>query len=169
VVMHWMDYSALNDKLTKAAEDEGGIEAAWALAKIGMAYRDAAYQAGRLRVGQVTLDLISMPVSTMYTRQNRVDLENVTVGPAGLHMLREFNKAAITALTKEAATKKAAVPNGFGDNGGSSEQPLSKRAKQSAAALEKKPEEQKGQHKSTQGAASSAADTTGRGKAAGGK
>jgi hypothetical protein len=167
--MLWMDYSALNDKLTKAAEDEGGIEAAWALAKIGMAYRDAAYQAGRLRVDQVTLDLISKPVSTMYTRHNRMDLETVTVSPAGLQVLREFYKASITARTKAAANKKAAVPNGFGDNGGSSEQPLSKRAKHRAAALEKKPEEQKGQHKSTQGAASSAADTTGRGQPAGGK
>jgi hypothetical protein len=65
VVMLWMDYFALTDKLAKAAEDEGDIEAAWALAKIGMAYRDAAYQAGRLRVDQVTLDLISKPVSEM--------------------------------------------------------------------------------------------------------
>jgi hypothetical protein len=28
VVMLWMDYSALTDKLAKAAEDEGDIEAA---------------------------------------------------------------------------------------------------------------------------------------------
>jgi hypothetical protein len=68
------------------------------LAKIGMAYRDAAYQAGRLRVDQVTLDLISKPVS-MYTRQNRMDLETNTVGPAGLQKLREFNRATITART----------------------------------------------------------------------
>jgi hypothetical protein len=71
------------------------------------------------------------------------------VGLAGLQMLREFNKATKTARTKAAANKEAAVPNGFGDNGGSSEQPLSKRAKQRAPALKKKPEEQKGQHKST--------------------
>jgi hypothetical protein len=105
----------------------------------------------------------------MYTRQNRMDLETVTVSPAGLQMLREFNKATKTARTKAAANKEAAVPDGFGDNGGSSAQPLSKRSKQRAAALKKKPEEQRGQHKSTQGAASSAADMTGRGQAAGGK
>jgi hypothetical protein len=58
--------------------------------------------------------------------------------------------------------------NGFGDNDGGSEQSLSKRAKQRAAALKKKPEVQKGQQKSTQGAASSTADTTGRGQPAGG-
>jgi hypothetical protein len=168
-VMLWMDYSALTDKLAKAAEDEGDIEAAWDLAKIGMAYRDAAYQAGCLRVDQVTLDLISKPVSEMYTRLNRMDLETVTVSSAGLQMLREFNKATITARTKAAANKEAAVPNGFGDNGGSSKQPLSKRAKKRAAALKKKPEEQKGQHKSTHGAASSATDTTGRGQPTGGK
>jgi hypothetical protein len=129
-----------NRQVNKAAEDEGYIEAAWALAKIGMAYRDAAYQAGRLRVDQVTLDLISTPVSEMYTRQNRIDLETVTVSPAGLQLLREFNTATIMARTKAAANKEAAVPNGFGDNGGSSEQLLSKRAKQRAAALKKKPE-----------------------------
>jgi hypothetical protein len=50
VVMLWMDYSLLTDKLAKAAEDEGDIEAARALAKMGMAYRDAVYLAGRLRV-----------------------------------------------------------------------------------------------------------------------
>jgi hypothetical protein len=108
-----------------------------------MAYRDAAYQAGRLRVDQVTLDLISKPVSGMYTRQNRMDLETVTVSPAGLQMLREFNKATITARIKAAANKEAAVPNGFVDNDGSSEQPLSKRSKQRAASLKKKPEERR--------------------------
>jgi hypothetical protein len=129
VVMLWIDYSALTDKLAKAAEDEGDVEASWDLAKIAIAYRDAAYQAGRLRVDQVTLDLISKPVSEMYTRQNMMDLETVTASPAGLQMLREFNKATITARTKVAANNDAAVPNAFGDNGGSSEQPLSKRAK----------------------------------------
>jgi hypothetical protein len=137
VVMLSMDYSALTDKLAKAAEDEGDIEAAWALAKIGMAYRDAAYQDGSLRVDQVTLDLISKPVSEMYTRQNRMYLETVTVSPAGLKMLREVNKATIAACTKAAANKEAAVPHGFGDNGGSSEQPLSKRAKQRAASRQR--------------------------------
>jgi hypothetical protein len=34
VVPLWMDYSALTDKLAKAAEDEGDIAPAWALAKI---------------------------------------------------------------------------------------------------------------------------------------
>jgi head-tail adaptor len=169
VVMLWMEYSALTDKLAKAAEDEGDIEAAWALAKIWMAYRDATYQAVRLRVDQVTLNLISKPVSETYTRQNRMDLETVTVSPAGLQMLREFNKAIITARTKAAVNMEAAVPKEYGYNCGSSEQPLSTRAKQRAATLKKKPEEQKGQHNSTQGAASSATDTRGRGQPAGGK
>jgi hypothetical protein len=126
-----------NRQVGKGTEDEGDIEAAWALAKIGMAYRDAAYEAGRPRVDQVTLDLVSKPVSEMYTRQNRMDLETVTVSPAGLQMLREFKKATITARTKSADKEEAAVPNEFGDNGGSSEQPLSKRAKQRAAALKR--------------------------------
>jgi hypothetical protein len=144
VVMLWMDYSALTDKWASAAECEGDIEAAWAWAKIGMAYRDAAYQAGRLRVDQVTLDLISKPVSEMYTRQNRMDFETVTMSPAGLQIAR-INKATIAARTKTAANKEAAVPNGFGGNGGSSDESFSKRANQRAAALKKKPEEQKGQ------------------------
>jgi hypothetical protein len=92
IVMLWMDYYAQTDKLEKAAEDERDSDAAWSLAMIGMAYRDVASQAGRLRVDQVTLDLTSKPVSEMYTRQNRMELETVTVSPAGLQMLREFNK-----------------------------------------------------------------------------
>jgi hypothetical protein len=68
VVMLWMEYSALTDKLAKAAEGEGDFATAWALAKIGMAYRDAAYQAGRLRVDQVSLDFISKPVSETHAR-----------------------------------------------------------------------------------------------------
>jgi hypothetical protein len=80
-----------------------------------------------------------------------------------------IQKATITARTKSADKEEAAVPNEFGDNSGSSEQPLSKRAKQRAAALKKKPEEQKGQYKYPKGAASSAADTTGCGEPAGGK
>jgi hypothetical protein len=58
VALLWTDYSQLSDKLAKAAEDYGEITSAWELSKIGMAYRDAAYQAGRMRVDQVTLDLI---------------------------------------------------------------------------------------------------------------
>jgi hypothetical protein len=91
VLMLWMDYSQLAYKLAKAAGDDGDITTAWELCKIGMAYRDAAYQAGRMRVDQVTLDLISRSVSEMYTRQNRMELETATVRPDGLRMLREFN------------------------------------------------------------------------------
>jgi hypothetical protein len=43
----------------------------------------------------------------------------VTVSPTGIQMLREFNKATVTARTKAAATKEAAEANGFGDSGGS--------------------------------------------------
>jgi hypothetical protein len=42
VVIFWIDYSALTDKLANEAVDEGGIATAWALNKIGMVYRDAA-------------------------------------------------------------------------------------------------------------------------------
>jgi hypothetical protein len=98
-----------------------------------------------------------------------MDLETVTVSPTGLQILREFNRATVPACTKVAANKEAAVPNGYGDSGGSNEQPLSKRAKQRAAALKKNPEGQKSQHKSTQGAVSFAADRTERGQTAGGK
>jgi hypothetical protein len=74
------------------AEDEGDFATAWALTKIGMAYRDAAYQGGRLSVDLGTLDLIMKPVSEMHSRQSRMDLETVTVSQTGLQMLRELNK-----------------------------------------------------------------------------
>jgi hypothetical protein len=61
------------------AEGEEYIATAWALAKIRMAYRDAAYQAGGLRVDQITLDLISRPAYKMISRQNMVNLATVTV------------------------------------------------------------------------------------------
>jgi hypothetical protein len=160
---------AVTDKLARAAEDDGDNNTAWELSKIGMAYRDAAYQAGRMRVDQVTLDLISKPVSEMYTRQNRMELETVTVRPDGLRMLREFNKATVTARTKHAATKAAAVPTSMSDG----DPVLTRRVKKSLAAVaRKKEDEQKRPQtpkaaKTNPGAASSAADTTGRGQPAG--
>jgi hypothetical protein len=180
VVALWLDYSALTDKLALSAEDDGDPELAWALAKVGMAYRDAAYQAVRMRVDQVTLDLISRPVSEMYTWQNRMELETVTVRPEGLRMLREFNKATVTARTKHAATKAAAVPPGPTDD----RPALSQRAQKAQAAAAKKEEEAAAMRKreegakrqkdpkaskNTQGAAGSAADTSGRGQPAGGQ
>jgi hypothetical protein len=96
VVVLWLDYSALTNKLALSAEDDRDLGVAWALAKMSAAYRDAAYQAVRMRVDQVTLDLISRPVSEMYTRQTKMELETVTVRPEGLQMLREFNKATVT-------------------------------------------------------------------------
>jgi hypothetical protein len=147
---------------------------------MGMAYWDAAYQAVRMRVDQVTLDLISRPVSEMYTRQNRMELETVTVRPEGLRMLREFNKATVTARTKHAATKAAAVPPGPTD----ARLALSQRAQKAQAAAAKKREEAAAMRKreegakrqqapkaskTTQGAAGSAADTSGRGQPARGQ
>jgi hypothetical protein len=126
-----------------------------------------------MRVDQVTLDLISRPVSEMYTRQNRMELETVTVRPEGLRMLREFNKATVTAGTKHAATKAAAVPPGPTDDGPASSQ-RAQRAQATAAkkregdaAMRKREEGAKRQQapkasKNTQGAAGSAADTSGR-------
>jgi hypothetical protein len=117
VVALWLNYSALTDKIALLAEDDRDLGLAWAPAKMGMAYRDAAYQAVRMRVDQVALDLISRPVSEMYTRQTRMELETVNMRPEGLRMLREFNKATVTARTKHAATKAAAVPPGPTDDG----------------------------------------------------
>jgi hypothetical protein len=76
----WMDYFALTDKLAKQLKTKGILRL------------HAANEAGRLCVDQVTLDLISKPVTEMYTRQNRMDLETVTVSPAGLQMLCEFKR-----------------------------------------------------------------------------
>jgi hypothetical protein len=55
-VMLWLDYSLLADKMALAAEDEGDMDTAWALSKIGMAYRYAAYQADCKSVDHDTLD-----------------------------------------------------------------------------------------------------------------
>jgi hypothetical protein len=73
-----------------------------------MAYHRAAYEGARMRIDQITLDLISKAVAEMYTRQTRMELETVTVRPDGLRILREFNKATMTARTRHAAAKAAA-------------------------------------------------------------
>jgi hypothetical protein len=100
VVSLWLDYSALTNKLVLSAEDDRDVGVAWALAKMGMAYRDATYQAVRMRVNQVALDLISRPVSEKYTRQTRMKLATVTVRPEGLRMLREFTKLALLVTSR---------------------------------------------------------------------
>jgi hypothetical protein len=148
VVALWSDYSALTDKLVRSAEDDGDLGVAWALAKMGMAYRDVAHQAVRMRVDQVTLDLISRPVFEMYTQQTRMELETVTVRPEGLRMLREFNKVTVTARTKHAATKAAAIPPGPTDDGPAFPQ----RAQKARSAAAKKREEAAAARKREEGA-----------------
>jgi hypothetical protein len=138
----WLENSQLADKLALAAEDEGEVDTAWDLSKMGMAYRDAACQAGRMRVDHIALDLISRPVSEMYSRQNRMELETVTVNPDGLRILREFNKATVTARTKHAATKAAAVPTSMSDG----DSVLPRRAKKSLAAVARKKEDEQRHH-----------------------
>jgi hypothetical protein len=131
-----------------------------------------------MRVDQVTLDLISRPVFEMYTRQTRMGLETVTVRPEGLRMLLEFNKVTVTARTKHAATKAAAIPPGPTDDGPA----FSQRAQKAQAAAAKKREvaaaarkreegEKRGPqgHQTHQWAAGSAAATSGRGLSAGGQ
>jgi hypothetical protein len=109
VLVHWLDYWSLCWRLAIAAEDRGGMEDALALWKMSAAYADAAYKAARMRVDAITLDQISKPVAEMYTRSNRIELQTVTVMPSGIRMLREFNKATVTARTKAAANKAANV------------------------------------------------------------
>jgi hypothetical protein len=134
-----------------------------------MSYRDAAYQAGQMCVDHFTLDLISRPVSEMYSHQNRMELETVTMRLDGLCMLREFSKATITACTKHAVTKAAAVPASMSDDAHVSTRRASK--VQAAAARTKeeetKPKPAAKAAKATPWTASSTADTTGRGQAVG--
>jgi hypothetical protein len=166
----WMDYAELSFNISQTARDEGDVKTAYDLAEMGMAYHSAAYQGVRMRIDQITLDLISKPVAEMYTRQTRMELETVTVRPDGLRILREFNRATVTARTKHAATKAAAIPHGTIDGG--SDAGISRRTAKSAAG-KKKEEDDKRQRKDTkndtQRAASSAAETSDRGNAAGGK
>jgi uncharacterized protein YaiL (DUF2058 family) len=86
-----------------------------------------------------------------------------------LRILREFNKATVTARTKHPGTKAAAVPHGIID--GVSNAGVSRRATKHVS--RKKKENDKRQRKDskndTQRAASSAAETSGRGNAAGGQ
>jgi hypothetical protein len=133
LVILLMDYSQLVDKLAKAADDECDISTAWAMTRMGTVYRDAAYQAGRICVDQVPLDLVSKSVSEVHRRHNRMELETVTVRRDGLRLLREFKKVAITARTKHAATKAAAVPVGTAVT----ETGTSRRATQRASAKKK--------------------------------
>jgi hypothetical protein len=110
VLVLWLDYWTLRQRLAVAAEEQGDVEDALALWKISAAYDDAAYEASRMRVDAITLDQISKPVAEVYKRSNRMELETVTVMPSGIRMLREFNRATVAARTKAAANKAANVP-----------------------------------------------------------
>jgi hypothetical protein len=162
-----MDYAELSCKLSQSARDEGDVNSSYELAEMGMVDHRAACESVRMRIDQITLDLISKPVAEMYTRRTRMEFETVTVRPDGLRILREFNKATVTARTKHAATKATAVPHGTID--GVSDAGVSRRVTKHVAGKMK--EDDKGQRKDTkndtQRAASSAAETSGRGNAAG--
>jgi hypothetical protein len=112
VLVLWLDYWILCRRLAVAAKEQGGVEDAIALWKMSAAYADAAYEAARMLVDAITLDQISKPVAEIHTRSNRMELKPVTVMPSGIRMLREFNRATVTARTKAAANKAANVPIG---------------------------------------------------------
>jgi hypothetical protein len=68
VASMWMDYAELTFQLSQSARDEGDVNSAYELAEMGMVYHRAAYEGVRMRIDQITLDLISKPVAEMYTR-----------------------------------------------------------------------------------------------------
>jgi hypothetical protein len=163
-----------------SAEEDGDPGVSLSLAKMGMAYLDAAFRPfGFVWTRRHWILLAGR--CQMYTRQTRMELETVTVRPEGLRMLLEFKNATVTARTKHAAIRTATVPPGHTDDGPA----FSQRDQKVQAATEKKKEEaaiarkrelEGAKHqqapkasKSTQGAAGSAADTSGRGQPAGGQ
>jgi hypothetical protein len=137
----WMDYAELFSKLSESARDEEDVNSTYELAEMGLVYHRAAYDGVRMRIDQITLALISKPVAEMYTRQTRMDLETVTVRPDGLRILRKFNKATVTARTKHAATKAAAVPHGTID--GVSDAGVSRRVTKHVAGKKKEDDKRK--------------------------
>jgi hypothetical protein len=110
VLVLCLDYWILCRRLAVAAEEQGSVDVALALWKMSAAYGDAAYEAARMLVEAITLDWISKLVAEVYTRSNRIELETVKVMPSGIRMLRELNRATVTARTKAAVNEAANVP-----------------------------------------------------------
>jgi hypothetical protein len=110
VMVLWMDYWVLCLRLAVTAEEKCDLEDALKLWRMSAEYGDAAYRAATMRVDAVTFDQISKPVAEMYTRSTRMDLETVTGLPSGIRILKEFNRATVTARTKAAANKAANIP-----------------------------------------------------------
>lgn len=105
--MLWLDYDKLAEKLMKEAAAIGAQAMADALRREMCSFLDTAYEAGRMRVDDVTMSQLNRSVADLYTTKNRMALETTTLQPDGIRHIQTANPAMLTAKSRAIAAKAA--------------------------------------------------------------
>ena len=90
-------------------------------------YQSAAYDAARMRVDDVSMNLLNKPAAELYLKTSRMNLETTTMRAPGIKFLRQSNAAMLTAKAKAIANKAAAISTD--DNDVSSKKRKTKRSR----------------------------------------
>jgi hypothetical protein len=116
VIILWLDFAMLADKLAKEASKFQEHAIADDLRAESSVYMAAAYEAGRTRADDVTTSLLSRPAAELYSTITRMTLEFTTMRPEGLRYIRTTNTALMNAKSRAIANKAASLPSGTGDD-----------------------------------------------------
>jgi hypothetical protein len=115
VIMLWLDFAMLADKLAKEASQCQEHAIADDLRAESSAYMAAAYDAGRMRVDDITMSLLNKPAAELYSSTTRMTLESRMMHPEGLRYIRATNSALMNAKSRAIANKAASLPSSTGD------------------------------------------------------
>jgi hypothetical protein len=88
LIMLWLDFAILTDKLAKEASQCQEHAIADDLRAESSAYMAAAYEAGRMRVDEETMSLLNRPAAVLYSTTTRMTLESTTMRPEELLYIR---------------------------------------------------------------------------------
>lgn len=179
-VVLWLDYATITMRLLKAAVQANDFDAVIDLIEQSTSYQAAAYDAARMRVDDISMNLLNKPAADLYIKTSRMNLETATMRAPGIKFLRQSNAAMLTAKAKAIANKAAAVPMTSTDSvkgDGNSKKSKSGRSSQASGQPKKgssKPTTRPIDNESRpagapQTAATSTANQTGRAAAAGGQ
>lgn len=108
-VVLWLDFATICNRLTSASFERKDYVTAEELHKMANAYVDAAYEASRMRVDEITMYLLNRGAVDLYRKTTALGLETTNMRAPGLRFLRQANAAMLTARAKAVATKAAAT------------------------------------------------------------
>jgi hypothetical protein len=80
------------------------------------AYLTTAYEAGRMRVEDITVTLLNKPAAELYSSTTLITLESTTMRPQRCAYIRTSNSAVMNAKLQAIANKDASLPSGTGDD-----------------------------------------------------